>query len=264
VNKYFDQCQIEEHTVPAPGGGLPVTLISPPAERLSPRPALALVFAADRQYSLFGEVVVALTTQLLLDAGHRVLTFDLPQHGARVDEHGEGIGGLCAAYLAGHDPFAEFLGDAAAVLDHAAEAGWARSGNALVGGYSRGAYFALRLLAAEPRVQAAALFAPVTDWRDLREFAAERERPEVAALALANDADALAGRPVYLAIGHADGRVGTASCCRLFLALHDANARRGVEAAPLVFHCTDDLDHTLGAMWYARGVDFLLKHYRGV
>jgi pimeloyl-ACP methyl ester carboxylesterase len=132
------------------------------------------------------------------------------------------------------------------------------SGKIYASGVSRGAYFALRLAAADPRIKGVAGLAPVTDWRKLREFAQVRESPDVAGLALENWAASLATKPVYLAIGNRDNRVGTIACIRLAQRLLE-NQAVGDGAVPTIeLHVADSPGHALTEDWRIRGADFLL------
>jgi len=77
-----------------------VRLISPAAERLAKEPLLLLSFAADRATSLAVEPY-NLTAKSFLKHGHRVASFDLPNHGTRVNKYGEGIVGFRNAFVDG-------------------------------------------------------------------------------------------------------------------------------------------------------------------
>lgn len=248
----------EEFAVQIGRRSLVARLLSPPSERLSERPGLLLTFASDRESALSVEPY-CLVARVFLGHGHRALSFDLPSHGARVDAYGSGIPGFRNAVVDGHDPFARFVEDGMAVLGRCVDTGVASPGRVAVCGTSRGGYCALRLLAADPRITAGAGFAPVTDWRDLSEFAADRERSDVANLRLSGFADSFAGKAVFLAIGNHDERVNTASCCRFYLDLVESNTRHGHRADRVDFYCTDDAGHSMGEAWYRRGTEFLLK-----
>jgi hypothetical protein len=244
------------------GGGesLSVTVLEPTRERLAADPLLLLNFATDRATSLhdplYGDPV-----RRLLAAGHRAASFDVPAHGERIDAAGEGIDGLRDRLLAGRDPFARFVEDGRGVIDECIRRGIAKAGRIVVCGNSRSGYCALRLAAADSRVSAVAGLAPVTDWRELREFSAVRERPAVAALALENFAGALAGRPVYLALGNADRRVSTAAYARLVQRLSELEAARGLTTSELCLLIVDDSPgHTLADRWSAEAARFLIAH----
>ena len=249
---------VEEFPVQVDGRQVTARLVQPPPDRLAPHPALLISLASDRVTTQTVHPY-AMGTELFLAHGHRVVSLDLPHHGERVDSDGEGIVGFRNAFVAGRDPFMRLVEEGRALVDLCLARGLAEAGRIVVDGTSRGGYMALRLMAADPRIRAGAAHAPVTTWRVLREFAADGDRQDVADLRLTRYVDQLAGRPVHIAIGHQDERVSTAACCRLYLALYDANRERGLAADQVEFFCTPDLDHTLGDEWHRRGGEFLLR-----
>ena len=233
-------------------------VISPPAEKLAKKPLLLLSFAMDRNTSL-GVEPYNLTAKYFLEHGHRVASFDLPNHGSRVNQYGEAITGMRNAFVAAQDPFSRFVEEGKAVTDRCIANGLAEPGRIAVCGTSRAGYLALRLLAADKRIAAAAVYAPVTDWRALTEFAADQKRADVAALNLSNFADALAGKPLYMVMGNHDARVSTESCCRFYLDLAAANARHNFDNAHLNFQVQDTPGHSSQVSWSVAGAEFLLK-----
>ncbi|RPI82540.1 MAG: hypothetical protein EHM42_09360, partial [Planctomycetaceae bacterium] len=180
-----------EFTVERPGEKLSVRLVTPPTEKLAKNPLLLLNFSTDRTTSLTAEIY-AQPAKLFLANGHRVASFDLPSHGDRIDARGSGIDGMCARFIAGEDPFSRFAEDGRAVIDELIRCGAAEAGRIVVCGVSRAGYCGLRLAASDQRIAAVAALAPVTDWRQLREFAAVRDRDDVAKLALDHFAESLA------------------------------------------------------------------------
>ena len=230
-----------------------------PDERdIALRPGLVLSLASDRLSSLENPAFSDAATAFV-KAGHYALSFDLPNHGDRVDEHGEGIAGMCAAFLAGRDPFQRVVADGVAAIDACLTEGIVADDMVFVSGVSRGGYCALRLAAEDRRVAGVAGIAPVTDWRILSEFAAVRDSPEVAALALDNWATSLATRPVYLAIGNRDNRVGTVACVRFAQRVLDAEAAGEVVSSQLRLHVVDSPGHALDTKWRLLGARFLLE-----
>jgi esterase FrsA len=249
----------EDFNVEAGGRRFVASVLSPVEGKLAKDPALLLTFAGERGMSLLKEPYCK-AAKAFLRGGHRAASFDLPGHGDRVDPRfGKSIASFKNALVAGTDVFANVAEDGRAVIGEYIQRGLAKPGRIAVAGTSRGGYMALRVLAGDERVAAGAGFAPVTDWRMLTEFAAARERADVAELRLAQFAGRMAGRGVYLAIGKTDDRVGTAACRELHRALVAANETTGRGASLVEFNLTDDAGHSMGAEGYERGAAFLLK-----
>ena len=246
----------KEITLEIPDRHFTAHILSPP--QLSPNPMLFFTFADDWKTSLH-VAPYNVAAQIFLARGHRVLSFDLPNHGARVDEFGEGIIGWRNAFIAGQNCFEIFLADAKSAVTRCIEKELATPHRIAVGGTSRAGYLALRLLAEDARIAAAAAFAPVTDWRDLSEFTADRDRKDVAALRLVKFAEALARKPIFIAIGNRDGRVNTQSCRVFCNALHRADALRGDGKMFLEFQVHDAPGHASNNAWQESGAQFLLQ-----
>jgi len=249
----------EEFAVTRGESTLMVRVQSPAPERLAARPLLLLFLSADRQSSM-PDGRYGAPGRIFLEQGHRVVSFDLPAHGERVGRHGSGIVGFAAMLAAGVDPFALLVADGRAVIDACIRRGLAAEDRVVAAGVSRGGYGALRLAAADTRVSAVAALAPATDWRVLTEFAALRDDPAVAALALDNFADQLAGRRIYVAIGNHDLRARTDACIRFVLAVTEAERRGESGRSSVRFHVVDDSrGHALAAKWREEGMRFLLE-----
>jgi len=249
--------KITEFLVEAPGGPITCSLARP--EGLpAPEPALLLTFATTRRSAL-AEDPYSLPARIFSEAGHYALSFDPPNHGERVDRFGEGIAGVCAAFMAGCDPFARFVADGQAVMDACRQRGIPGGERIVACGVSRAAYCALRLAAAERRILGVAGLAPVTDWRALSEFVAVRTRPEIAALALDNWAAELAGRAVFLAIGNADRRVDSDACIRLALRILEEETRRNLSPSLVELHVVPSEGHSLPENWRSAAGHFLLQ-----
>ncbi|MSP14177.1 MAG: hypothetical protein EXR62_14625 [Chloroflexi bacterium] len=237
---------------------LTCSLMTPPDTKANPNPALLLTFASTRQTAL-SEAPYDLIVQEFLAAGHSVLTFDLPNHGERIDSYGQSLEGMREAFMAGADPFATFVQDGISAIDAALARGIGTSGRIYTWGESRGAYCAIRLAAADTRVKAVAGIAPVTDWRILREFAAVQDIPQVAALSLENFAPHLSGKSVFLAIGNKDDRVSTGACIRLALKLLEGGSLAHTGSSQVELHVVESEGHTIGDAWRAAGAQFLLN-----
>jgi pimeloyl-ACP methyl ester carboxylesterase len=234
-------------------------LASPPAARMAPKPLLLLSLCSDRETALT-VAPFSIGAEAFLARGHRAVGLDLPDHGERVGAYGEGIRAWRNAWVDGHDRFRMFLEEAGALIGHCLQAGLAEPGRVVVYGISRGGYLALRLLAEDQRVAGAAAIAPVTDWRNLDEFSADRDRKDLEATSLSHQADALAGKRVFLVIGTSDHRVSTRSCCRFFVDLLEASARRNLLSPPVEFHCVGMAEpgHAVDDSWRRRGAEFLI------
>ena len=239
-------------------GGQPLTCLLAEPRQLSHRPALLLNFSKHRANAL-QEAPHDITPRMFAAAGHRAVSFDLPCHGdAAAPGRPQGIEGFCAEWMNGRDVFALFVDEGRAVLDALIRRGLAEPGRIFASGTSRGAYCALRLMAADKRIEATAVFAPVTDWRALRHFAAVKNRPELEDLALTRFADALAGRAVWAAIGNRDVPVGTDCCLRFAEAVVMAETAKGCEASRFVLHVVPERRHGLSDDWRRRGGEYLL------
>lgn len=245
-----------EFSVEVRGESLRCLLTEP--ERLSDRPSLLLNLASDRTSALLAQPY-DIAPRMFVAAGHRAAALDLPCHGERaVSGQPEGIAGVCAEWTSGRDVFSRFVDEGRAVLDALIRRGLAEPGRMFVAGTSRGGYCALRLMAADERIRAAAAFAPVTDWRPLQEFADVRDRPELADLALTSFADAFAGRAVWAAIGNRDARVGTECCLRFVEAVVRAEAAEELATSRVVLHVVPEIGHRLSDRWHRSGGEYLL------
>lgn len=108
------------------------------------------------------------------------------------------------------DPFiANFTTRASSVLDHLVKEGYTDPEKVAACGVSRGGFLAFHFAAAEPRIKAAAGFAPVTNLLAVSEFKGLEKNAAAQDLALINIAPKLAGRPIWISIGNNDQRVST-------------------------------------------------------
>lgn len=249
----------QETVVSVAGRALPVRWLLP--AHLAPRPALLLMLQGAR--ATCTEPPYDLAVAAMLEAGHCVVSYDQAFHGddARPGWR-EGLVGMAEAIAAGEDPFARDVAVGQAVLDAALAAGWATPGRIGLLGISRGGYSGLRLMAAEPRVTAAAVMAPVTDWRLVQpHFAAALHHPLVTEHTLHAYAPALAGRPLLVVISADDDRVSTARCSEFVATLHRLEAERQPPCRHVCYHVEDTTSgHCVEAEWHRRAVHFLLRH----
>jgi dienelactone hydrolase len=192
-------------------GGEPRKALVRSPERLCRVPTVLVCLASDRRTSVDG-ADYRRVADIFLAAGHRVASFDLPKHGERADKRLKGLDGMAAAIEAGEDVFADVRETGKALLDALSAQGLMPAGFALLNGVSRGGLSALHVMAADPRVLACALHAPVTDLPTLREFSRLKGHPVVEQSNAAALVDRLADRPLFIAIGCADARVGAERC----------------------------------------------------
>jgi dienelactone hydrolase len=249
--------KVEELHIDVGGETLAYRLARPDPFGLADVPWLLLTVHSTRQAEL-GPRHRSVVANEFVRAGHYVASFDLPHHGERIERHGEGIAGMRDAFLAGRDPFRRFVADSRAVIDDCVAQGVGVEGRVVASGVSRAGYCVLRLVAEEPRIAGAAAMAPVTDWRVLREFEAVADRPDVAGLALAGRADALAHRPLFIAIGNDDRRVGTDLCVALAERINDRHRAAGREPS-VEMQVVEAEGHTLPPESYRAGAGFLLR-----
>jgi acetyl esterase/lipase len=148
---------------------------------------------------------------ILARSGFLSVSVDLPCHGLerRPGEPANAMEGWRTRIDAGDTLMPAFTARASAVLDYLIAQGYADRGRVVAGGSSRGGFSALHLAAAEPRIRLVIAISPLTDLLAIREFKGAK-RPEAArALDVMTLTDKLAGRLVWLCIGHNDVRVGT-------------------------------------------------------
>lgn len=259
---------ITEFTINSRGEEVACWLVSPDPSKTSRNPSLLLNISATRHYAIH-DPSQNHPTQPFLDAGHHVLSFDLPHHGGRIVKNslektppGAANGNIRAmskAFSAGSDPFEQFVSDGIAAIDACLERGVAVNGKIVGYGVSRAAYCLLRLAAADPRVSAVAGPSPVTDWAVLPEFADHSDAGRTAALHIENWADRLADKAVYLCIGSQDDVVSTESCVRFAMKLFEMQRSVLPEGTLLNrLHVVDTPSHSPGQYWRLDATRFLL------
>lgn len=196
---------------------------------------------------------------IFLAAGHRVASFDLPNHGERTNRYGEGLRGMAAAAADGVDVFADIEETGRAVIDACIERGWARAGGVVLSGVSRGGLAALHLMAADERVLACAVHCPVTYLPALREFKDLAENAVVQRGNASGLVDRLADRPVFIAIGQEDPRVGAEHAFEFHARLRAASV-----ACPPELFIGPGISHGetyAEEVGFYAGAAFLLRHY---
>lgn len=192
--------------LPTPLGPRQATVRTP--ARSAPYPTLLIALAGAIQPCL-DDPDYCVVSDLFLAAGHRVASFDLPNHGQRINQHGRNLTGMAAAIAAGDDVFADIRQTGRALIDLAIREKWVHAGDVLLMGISRGGLSAMHIMAGDDRVGAAAIISPVTHLPELHEFAHLHGHPLVQqsnAMALL---EPLSNRWLFGAIGESDPRVNT-------------------------------------------------------
>jgi dienelactone hydrolase len=179
-----------------------------PQKPAKPAPTL-FIFAGGLGDALNNEYFRQSGNQLAKQ-GYLLVSVDLPCHGKEV-RTGEpaGIDGWRFRGEKGENVVAEATGRFSQVLDDLIENQLTDPEKIAACGTSRGGYMAVQFAAADPRVKAAAAFAPVTDLLMLREFATTEKKAYFQKLSLHEQAEKLAGRAIWLIIGDRDDRVST-------------------------------------------------------
>ena len=142
------------------------------------------------------------------------------------------------------------------VLDYLIEQGYTDPQRVAACGRSSGGFSATHYTASDPRVKCVAILAPVTDLAILQEFHGIEQHPLVRALALSEQAENLADRAIWIAIGDRDKRVGTDSAIdfarKAWQASMDKNLNAGLELHVLPEprgHTTPDGTREKAAAW---------------
>jgi predicted esterase len=173
------------------------------------RPTTPLLFhlSTTAESSLVGEF--ANMPRILASRGFLCASVDIPCHGQdRRAGEPEGLDGWRFRIERREPLMVPFAAECAAVLDALIGQKACDPGKIFTSGISRGAFCALCLAAADPRIAGAAGLAPLTDLGALHELAGLDVAPEQI------DAARLAHKAVGLWIGNQDDRVGTDSAIR--------------------------------------------------
>jgi dienelactone hydrolase len=147
--------------------------------------------------------------ETLQPLGYLCVSIDLPCHGALAEPGYSNLTGWGKLAAEGEDFVADFNDRMKKVLDHLIAEGMTDPEKIAATGTSRGGFMAYRYLAFDERVKCAVGYSPVTDLRQLREFAVAAEAPIVDAMNIRAHVGQLVGRPLFLMIGDRDDRVGT-------------------------------------------------------
>lgn len=253
--------KLSEFDLHVAGRRLPCLLGEPDpskGQKLAPEPAVVLSFSLDRKTAMTHADYNG-PTVAFVNAGHRAIAFDMPYHGDRADKRFDSaLKGYCDDIAKGIDPFASFIEEGRALVDWVIANKLAKRNRIVGAGVSRAGYAIARLAAADDRLGAIAMIAPVTDWRVPIEFAAIRQLPLFDDLLLEKFADKLAGRAVHLAIGNRDQRVSTEAALRFAARIGDAETSAGLGESRVEVHVVPSPGHGLVQQWRRDAERFLL------
>ncbi len=230
-----------------------------PKKPSEPAPTL-FIFAGAIEDSLNNEYFRQCGNQLA-QQGYLCVSVDLPGHGKEVRE-GEPQGIDAWRFRIEkkkEDPIAEATARFSKVLDELIETKLTDPEKIAACGTSRGGFMAVHFAAADPRVKAAAPFAPVSNLLALREFANMSDPSPAEKLSLKHLDEKLAGRAIWLIIGDRDDRVSTDDSITFCRAV-TAAALRANKPALVDFHIVSEPQgHTtpkgaadMAAPWIAR------------
>ena len=239
-------------------GGEPRKALIWTPKRLALRPALLINFGLDRQQTLGGDSG-RIRPDVFLAAGHRVASIELPNHGERANEYGEGLPGMANSVAHGVDVFADIRETGRALIQSCLDRGLVQDKRVFLSGVSRNGHAALHVMAAEEQVLACAILSPVTHLPTLWEFRDLADNPIVRRSNAAALVDRLADRPVFIAMGTSDPRVGADRCFDFHARLCAASRR----TLPELF-CAEGQSH--GTTYPEEtgnhaGAAFLLRQY---
>ena len=146
---------------------------------------------------------------ILARHGFLAVALDSPCHGED-QRSGEpfGLAGWRDRLEKGENFLADFLKRTSSVLNYLIRQRVTDPERIVSYGSSRGGFLALHFAAVEPRIGSVVAFAPVTDLLALREFQGIRDKTGARSLDVMELAPKLAGRRLFIQMGHNDLRVG--------------------------------------------------------
>ena len=146
---------------------------------------------------------------ILARHGFLAVALDSPCHGED-QRSGEpfGLAGWRDRLEKGEEFLADFLKRTSSVLNYLIRQRVTDPEWIVAYGSSRGGFLALHFAAVEPRIGSVVAFAPVTDLLALREFQGMRDKAAARSLDIMELAPKLAGRRLFIQMGHNDLRVG--------------------------------------------------------
>jgi len=193
-------------------------------ENTSSRPALLLAITTDWKTSL-NHTTYNTIPNIFLSAGYNVASFDLPNHGELINRYGEGLVGWANAISDGVNVIETIRKIGSRIIDIAIKENLAWQQTVALMGVSRGGFSAMHIMAHDSRVYAAAVCAPVTDLRVLKEFNRLKENKIVLSANAENLVPALADRFLCISIGEKDPRIDEKACYRFHAMLSAASKK---------------------------------------
>jgi len=192
----------------------------------APAPTL-FIFALDAERTL-NSSLYRQAGNILSERGYLCVSLDLPCHGVQ-RRNGEAaeLKGWRQRIDAGENIMDEFAGRAKKVLDYLVAEKYTDPDKVAAGGTSRGAFSACHFAMVDPRIKCVAAYIPATDLGAITEFKGANAKL-LKSLSLANNADRLADRGIWIGIGDQDFRASTDSAIEFARKLSAAAAAKKV------------------------------------
>jgi len=191
--------------------------------------------------------------------GYLCVSIDIPCHGVHSFKDRSGLAGWSQHAIHNEDFVAQNNTRLSAVVDHLIETDRTDPDRIAVCGTSRGGFLALHFAAHDERIKAVAAFAPVTDLAALSEFRDHTEHPEVKRLSVINQADKLAGRPVWIVIGDQDERVSSQRAIELAVAMTAESRKQELPSKVELHVMPEPRGHTTPAGSQEKAAAWILK-----
>ncbi len=213
---------------------------------LPQKPAATLIILASTIEETLGNAYYRQSGNELSKKGYLLISIDLPCHGKQ-HRSGEpnGLAGWPYRSAKGENFVDQTNKRLSTILDYLIKQGHTDPQKIAICGTSRGGYLALQFAAYNARVKAVAAFAPVTDLTALREFHGIEKNELVQSLALINQAEKLAGRPVWIVIGDRDERVGTDHAIELARRITKVSLAKKIDSKVEFHVLAEPLGHTV-------------------
>ena len=146
------------------------------------------------------------------------------------------------------------------VLDFLIAQGYTNPERVAAYGGSSAGFTAIHYAASDPRVKCTAILAPVTDLAVLQEFDGVQQHPIVRALALSEQAENLADRAIFIAIGDRDDRVGTDSAIDFAQKVWRASRHKNLDSDLELHVLPEPRGHTEPAGSGRKAAAWILEH----